>query len=921
MTNCRARSRSACRRTSRARAATTVLVRSVRTLLRGARERVTRAGLGRIALSVALASVCLCADAGTIDTSAGPHIPSYRDVQSENPGATRQARLLLAAVSIDGKESDRSVALRRAPGDTDYGVSLETLAVALNVVLTPREDGFGVDTPLGHTEFLRAEIQPDRGGNFVPLALAAKKLGCRLRFNESEFALVIDTPWRDQRAEPIAAAQAPPIDVHAPRVSLSRWRSEAIAQETGGSTSRSAITDLGGALGPGYWQAQILNGIGNRASVNELVWVLDAGRTRWLLGQQRVAINPLLPGFDLTGAQMAYTNSPDYLYAQAPLNGQLVPYSANPLTVIRGQGPPGGIAELRLGGQVLVRQTIGLDGQYEFRNVPAAPGDAVRLEVAIYEFRDVDVPIRVDRVYSQASNLQLPEGTLVSFVGAGLDGRRLDPNDHTGGSAGFYQFRYGVSSMLTLDAVVEDIAGHGYGSGGAAASLGPIGTWAIYGARSSSGAGAYEVLGDGQRGDWFWHYTTQHLDANFASLEAQAVVTEPGVVVPPSAATDTTYAEAGRSFGSKARLSVVHGSVTDPINGNIDYTALAAEWRPLASLSLSARPDYRGDYSYNASWAPTQNTHVSLTRYIDRTEAAGEYDIGNDYRLMATDLEQQHFGSRLGVFLSRTAFGTHHVSWTAGALASGGSYGYFLEAAMELRPGLTARLDALRDPLLHNTGGSGTTLTLDVVADFAVTGSGLARGGYDVALRQVGGISGALLGELPRSIQRDALAHVGISVNGQVRTETDESGHFYIDNLKPGVYRIGLDPDNLPIELSGSEHARNVEVRSGTTTRADFHLELRLGCAGRVRGYGDPLALWVVALDAGGKVAAQAQPSHYGFFRLEGLKPGTYRVELHDAAGAAIASQTVEIAERFVFGRDFVAADAEKTGGAGEKPR
>jgi len=88
-----------------------------------------------------------------------------------------------------------------------------------------------------------------------------------------------------------------------------------------------------------------------------------------------------------------------------------------------------------------------------------------------------------------------------------------------------------------------------------------------------------------------------------------------------------------------------------------------------------------------------------------------------------------------------------------------------------------------------------------------------------------------------------------------------------------------------------------------------------------VRGYGDPAGLRVAALDAGGAVAAQAPVSHYGFFRLENLKPGSYRVELRDAAGAAIAFQTVVIAERFVFGRDFVAAGAEKTGGVDEKPR
>jgi hypothetical protein len=845
--------------------------------------------------------------ASAASNTSGPSFPYFHEIQKT--AATQQARLLLVASVIDGKESEKTVTLRRSVGDADYGVSLESLGAALDIVISAHADGsFGIDTPLGHADFSADEVTGDRGGNFVSLSLAAKKLGCRFRFNESEFALVVDTSWRDMRGAPIAKSAAVTIDVPAPSVSLSRWRSEVTTQSSGGDISTSAITDLSGALGKGYWQGQILNGIGKRPSINELIWVVDSGAARWLIGQQRVAINPLLPGFDLSGAQMAYTNSPDYLYSQAPLNGQLVPYAASPLTVIRGEGPPGGVAELRLGGQILMRQTIGLDGQYQFRNVPASPGDAIRLEVAIYEFRDVDVPTRVDRVYSQASNLQLPEGTWVSFGGAGLNGRRLDPTDDASGGAGFYQFRYGVSSALTLDAVVESVNGQRYASAGAAASLGPLGTWAAYGARNSSGFGGYELLGDGRKEDWFWHVNAQHLDAGFATSEAIATDST-------TTATDASYAEFGRSFGTTGRLSVVHGSLTDPVNGDIEYTKLAADWHPLPSLTLSARPDYRGDYSYAASWYPTKQTHVSLTRYIDRTEGAAEYDINSEYRLMATDLHQDKVGSRAGLFLARQAFGSHHASWTVGALSGEGTTGYFVEGAVEIRPGLSARLDVLKDPLLNNSGTAGPIVTLDVVADFAVTGSGLARGGYDLALRQIGGISGALLGELPRSVGRDALAHVGVSLNGQIRAETDEAGHFFIDGLKPGVYRVSLDPDNLPIELSGSEHARNVEVRSGATTRADFHLELSLGCAGRVEGYGDTKALQVAVLNGAGQVVKSVAISQYGFFRADGLKPGSYRLELRDAAtGAAIATLPLSIADQFVFGRNFRAGRAEDAG-------
>ena len=547
--------------------------------------------------------------------------------------------------------------------------------------------------------------------------------------------------------------------------------------------------------------------------------------------------------------------------------------------------------------------------------MPASPVNAIRLEVAIYEFRDIDVPTRVDRVYSQASNLQLPEGTWVSFAGAGLNGRRLDPDDPARGSAGFYQFRYGISSHLTLDAVVQGVDDRRYGSFGAAASLGFIGAWAAYLARNSSGAGAWSVLGDGGRDNWFWHAYAQHLDAGFIEGNDAA---DAG----PAGATENRFAELGRSFGSTARLSLVHGSLTDPVNGTIEYTKPAADWRPLRSLSLSARPDYRGEYAYSASWYPGARSHLSVTRYRDRTESAAEYDLNSTYRLMATNLDQDDAGSRSGLFLRRQPYGPRRASWTVGALAGEGTTGYFLEGALELRPGLNARVDVLKDPLVQAAGNASPTVTLNLVADFAVTGSGLARGGYNVALQQIGGISGALVGTLPEGVGRQTLAHIGVSLNGQIRAETDAGGRFYIADLKPGVYRVALEPDNLPIELSASGAARNVEVRSGATTRADFRLELRLGCAGRVEGHADPQTLTIAIIDADGQVVTRPSISPSGFYRADGLEPGSYRIELRRGeAGSAVASLALTLTDRFVFGMDFRGDHADSTLPPPDPPR
>ena len=99
------------------------------------------------------------------DLSAGPDYPYFREIKSNT--APQQARLLLAAGLVDGRESEASIALRRAPGSDDYGVSLETLARALGLTLAAEESGgFAFETPLGRAQFAAGEAVAGPGRQF-----------------------------------------------------------------------------------------------------------------------------------------------------------------------------------------------------------------------------------------------------------------------------------------------------------------------------------------------------------------------------------------------------------------------------------------------------------------------------------------------------------------------------------------------------------------------------------------------------------------------------------------------------------------------------------------------------------------------------------------------------------------------------------
>ncbi|HJU38085.1 MAG TPA: hypothetical protein VJ724_00835, partial [Tahibacter sp.] len=610
------------------------------------------------------------------------------------PGSQR--RILLVVPVLNGRELNDNLALWREPDGADF-VNLDAFLHATAIDSTKDADGnYQLTTPIGQTLLPAASLRTDRGTVYAGVQTLSTVLAARVAFDDAEFALRIDLPWQPGATDrPRTAADGDAtVDVRAPQASLSRWRSELSGTIVDGETAAYMNHRLAGALGPGYWHADFSHGVGGNGDdvdVQALSWLLDRGPSRWLIGQERLALHPLLASFEMTGVQYAQTNRPDLVYdASGGYYGQLVPYQARPTSVIRGSGPPGGTAELRYGGQVLQRQTIRLDGRYEFRDVPAAPGDAIPIEVAVYAFGETGTPLRVDQTYSQAGNLQLPAGVNVNYAGVGANGFLLDDERSGSGSTAFYQFRRGVTERVTAEAIVQSVGGRRQSVAGTALNLGMAGSWAAYAGRDDSGAGARQVLGDGQYGAWFWRANWLDYDDDYqadGSLGAR-----------------NRRAEAGRTFGDVLRVSLVHSDISGDAYGDIRYTKPAATWRPTSRFSLGARPEYDGRYSYDAQWAVRRGTRLSASRYADISQIALDQDLGSRSRLQVTAQRDVELGNRYTAIFNRYEGGRAHLAWAAGVLGGEGRTGFLAEASAELRAGLSARLSALRDPLHPDDG-------------------------------------------------------------------------------------------------------------------------------------------------------------------------------------------------------------------------
>ena len=825
-------------------------------------------------------AILIAAQAARAADAALPAPPGYI--------AESQHQTQVAGLILDGSDTGASVRLLPlARGG--YAVELNQFARRIGTLVQVQGPLLLLPTPLGTAQLQSAEAIRHDGKRYFSIAKLAAKLGARIVFDEQEFALKVDLPWNPggtAQASVLTAAQVKP-DIYAPSLSLSSWHSEAYYTRLGNSSALSSYTDLGGALGPGFWRLRYYTNPGGRNRLTDYGWILDQGNGRWLLGNDQLALDPLLPYADLTGVQYAWTNQPALVYGEAAGANQFVASQLQGGRVIRGSdGPPGGIAELRINGRAVARTAIRLDGTWAFRDV-LLRGDQ-RVEVALYQRFGDGTPLRIEQVSVANSAQALPAGTIISYGGAGADGNPLDPVVGSHGLGGFYQLRYGLDQRWTLGSTVQRALGQNYGIVNAVGGFGALGTWGLTLGRNGS-AGAWSLSGQGQTHNLSWTGYAIQRGANYFPGYLQSSYDR--------------YATLGWNATPDLGLNLSGRDAYDPIFGQrIRFVKPGFSWRPFDSLGVSAQPDYFGNYAWNANWLPGPRDQVSLSRYSGVSQEQWQHSFSDGYGSTLSATHDGYLGTRYSALLSGLWRGPRPVLWTAGVLQGRGHFGYLLDAAVEAIPGLSAHLQVQNDPLIAaQPGQNGLLVQFVLVADFAVTPSGLVRGGMDSYAARQGSIAGRVSGKLPANVHWSDLAGVPLLVDGRPHGRLDADGHYLIADLPPGVYRVQLDAEHLPIDLVPDRKAPWVQVRAGVTTTANFHISLQLGFAGRITRGTTPLAnAPIEILDARGNIVQRTDSDAWGYYRIDGLMPGTYRVRV------AGSTRVVTLTRSFLFQQNLV---------------
>lgn len=791
----------------------------------------------------------------------------------------------LLGLILQGRDAGEGLIVRMESDDRIW-LPLNDLLPLLGIHMDSRPEGFELTTPLGVTRLHPGEVQHFDNQPYVSHTLFAQRIAALIRFDEAEFALRVWVLWHPGRGPGLTPADPIRPDVTAARASLSRVRGELNHTEfqTRDANTRSFLEAYGRA-GPGIWQGRA-NWDDNAWRGSDYRWSAGLGDFALRFGHQLTGAHPLFDTFHLTGAQAAWSNRADRLL-QPEDAGDLIVGGSSPIRSFRGQGPPGGLAELRIDGVVVRSLRIPLDGTYEFTDVPVPP-DFADIEVAAFRPFERGVPDRVIDHSGRAATRLVPRNAVVVHAGAGHEGNPLDDRIPARDTAGMALMRIGLTDFVTLEAALQSTdRGTPYALG-LLAALGRLGFFSISAAQGDAGRAYLSTL-DGRHGPWYWRASQRLREAGFR--DTQAIDRE------------DRRLEAGRLFGGNFLDLSVIARQRSGFERDTEYILPAARLRPTRYIRMQSRPDTFGNYVHDAEWRLTRDTRWSVRR--DRSSLSTSLDhrwspmwrstasVGrrNDdgemrYDLLQSFSEPNPYGWRIDLGLQQR----------------GDVVGGLIRAGREIRPGLRFRIDGRHDADLGDDSPTqGWRVQTSLAFDLGWTGSGFTRASG--ARQSFGSVGGRITG-VPTGIPLDG---VPVRINQQPRGETDREGTFFIGNIRPGVYRIRLDEQGLPMELTPREETRWIEIAAGAVTTVDFPVDLLLGAAGRLYlPPGTHTDGWQIVLQNAKEETLQTlSVNRFGFWRADGLPPGHYWILARDPNGHLHAKQPLALTDRFLLGQNL----------------
>ncbi|ABB23967.1 hypothetical protein Plut_1105 [Pelodictyon luteolum DSM 273] len=738
-------------------------------------------------------------------------------------------------------------------------------------------------------------------------------------FDYSLFAVMLNIPWQPG-ARPKREREVP--DIKAPAGTVSYVGLEARGSyDFESATNKSMLVESAGRGLGGVWNitgSGESNEAGDTFTPTRYTWTTFNRNLAFRIGTGYSGSYSLIGPSYMTGVQFGWNNHSIIRQLDAEQgygSDSFLSFDSNQLRTLEGSGPPGGIAELRFDGEVVARQRLKLDGRFAFENV-RMDSDLRKTEVYIY-FRSINEnPLKVIDFSQTVASRSLPAGEIMVRGGAGRTGNVLDGESGSSrNNEAFANVLYGISQRVTLETAIQENPATGTPDmlAGTVLSIANNWTTALYGAQSNRHSAA-DVRVEGGNRNWNASYWGSLQDAGYGSATA-AKEQRHALRLSLRPMQELTLQAIG-SYQVQADSLTLH------------YLLPAGTIAPLTWLSLSATPHDDKTYRYE-SWVRLGNND-RLRGIYDNAIVSLDYQhnlsrqlnmrLVNDYAFKSGDMVT-NFGIDWYPGNSSSDIIATVLSYSGGSYGISGSWSRYLNTGLRFAMQYTFNMNNaanLATTDIESAYGSSTTSAKSISLSMSWDLGWSNRGFIPINRNAVTLTRGALAGSLDianeSSLSASDINDIQILLNGRRMQQRQLNGDFFVGGLPPGIYRVSVDQENLPIELVTEKNEVRVEIKNGAVTGMKIPVYAEYGAAGMVRGAGgESIGGAVVRVsDAEGTTIKKAVTNQFGYYRVDGLRAGTYQAVVESNGGIRIESPSkmqFSIIDDYVFNVNLTAAD------------
>jgi hypothetical protein len=239
-------------------------------------------------------------------------------------------------------------------------------------------------------------------------------------------------------------------------------------------------------------------------------------------------------------------------------------------------------------------------------------------------------------------------------------------------------------------------------------------------------------------------------------------------------------------------------------------------------------------------------------------------------------------------------------------LTHDGDFGYRFEWRTAILPGLYSQLELRDEPIATEFFDPGLQLRWTLSVDFAFAGGRPIPGRNEFTNSRAGSIGGGLRLSNGERVKSEGIDVVSVLIDGVPHKANVNGGHFFLEDLRPGVYQVALSPEHLPMDLSPQQVTYRVKVAPSATTKVNFMLRYEYGIAGQINdAQARPVAGAVISVfGSSGTAIHSTRTDQYGYYRLSSLEPGAYTIAVVAESGRAV-ERSITIEDAYLFDVDF----------------